>query len=135
VEFAKNQEGDMTPSTPSISLIFALRSKLDEIFAEGVANRHARHKHLNRIVADWATDHGFEFFAPEGYRSLSLNCIANNKNLDLAAWLKRLREKHRFAIDGGYGKLKGKTFRVSNMGDETEDSIRELLAAMDDTLE
>jgi aspartate aminotransferase-like enzyme len=38
-------------------------------------------------------------------------------------------------IDGGYGKLKGKTFRISNMGDETEETIRGLLEALDDTLE
>jgi aspartate aminotransferase-like enzyme len=42
--------------------------------------------------------------------------------------VKRLREKHRIAIDGGYGKLKGKTFRLSNMGDETKETISELLA-------
>lgn len=49
--------------------------------------------------------------------------------------IKRLREKHRFVIDGGYGKIKGKTFRISNMGDETSSTIAELLAALDDTLE
>jgi aspartate aminotransferase-like enzyme len=38
-------------------------------------------------------------------------------------------------IDGGYGRLKGKTFRISNMGDETGDTIRGLLEALDDTLE
>ncbi|MGB8465494.1 MAG: hypothetical protein WCE49_11155, partial [Terrimicrobiaceae bacterium] len=57
------------------------------------------------------------------------------RGVDVAAWLKRLREKHHMAIDGGYGKLKGKTFRISNMGDETEDTMRKLLEAMDDTLE
>jgi aspartate aminotransferase-like enzyme len=135
VEFAKNQADDMTPSTPAIALIYALRSKLDDIFAEGVAARHARHARLNALVHEWVTDRGFTFFAPEGYRSLSLTCIANNREVDIAGWIKRLREKHRMVIDGGYGKLKGKTFRISNMGDETEETVRELLAALDDTLE
>ncbi len=135
VEFAKNQEQDMTPSTPCISLIYALESKLDDIFAEGVEARHARHAALNAMVHDWVRARGFEFFAPEGYRSVSLTCVANNRNIDIAEWVKRLREKHRIAIDGGYGKLKGKTFRLSNMGDETKETIAELLAALDDTLE
>lgn len=135
LEFAKNQEQDMTPSTPVISLIYALKSKLGEIFAEGVGARHARHRKLNGLVHDWVKARGFEFFAPEGYRSLSLTCVANNKGVDVAAWAKRLREKHRIAIDGGYGKLKGKTFRLSNMGDETEETIKGLLAALDDTAE
>jgi aspartate aminotransferase-like enzyme len=61
--------------------------------------------------------------------------VKNNRDIDVAAWIKRLREKHRFVIDGGYGKIKGKTFRISNMGDETSSTIAELLAALDDTLE
>ena len=36
LEFKKQQAGWMTPSTPSIGHIFALQSKLDEIFAEGL---------------------------------------------------------------------------------------------------
>ncbi len=134
VEFAKNQAEDMTPSTPVISLIYALRSKLDDIFAEGVEARHARHKKLNGIVHEWTRAKGFEFFAPAGYRSLSLTCVKNNREVDIAAWIKHLREKHHMVIDGGYGKLKGQTFRISNMGDETEETMRELLAALDDTL-
>ena len=60
--------------------------------------------------------------------------MKNNRDVDVAAWIKRLREKHRVVIDGGYGKLKGKTFRISNMGDESEETVRALLAALDDTL-
>jgi aspartate aminotransferase-like enzyme len=135
VEFAKNQAEDMTPSTPVIPHIYALRSKLEDIFSEGIEARHARHATLNALVADWVKARGFEFFAPEGYRSLSLTCVKNNRDVDVAAWIKRLRDKHRMVIDGGYGKLKGKTFRISNMGDETEESMRELLSALDDTLE
>lgn len=134
IEFEKNAEQDMTPSTPSIAHIFALRSKLEDIEAEGVENRYARHIKLNGMVADWVKKHGFEFFAPEGYRSVSLTCVANNKGIDVAEWIKRLKKEYSLVIDGGYGKLKGKTFRISNMGDETEESIAAVLAALDATL-
>jgi len=134
LEFAKNQALDMTPSTPTISLIYALQSKLDDIFTEGVEARHARHAANNALVHNWVQARGFEFFAPEGSRSLSLTCVKNNREVDVAAWIKNLQEKHNFVIDGGYGKLKGKTFRISNMGDETEATMKELLAALDDTL-
>jgi aspartate aminotransferase-like enzyme len=134
LEFKKNQAEDMTPSTPTISHIYALRSKLEDIFTEGVAARHARHAELNAMVHDWVKTRGFDFFAPEGYRSKSLTCVANNKGIDVAELAKRMKERHGLIIDGGYGKLKGKTFRLSNMGDETRETIAELLAALDDCL-
>jgi aspartate aminotransferase-like enzyme len=124
----------MTPSTPSISHIYALQSKLEDIFTEGVTARHARHAELNAMVAEWVRRHGFEFFAPEGFRSKSLTCVANNRNTDVPAMLKNLKERHDIVLDGGYGKLKGKTFRISNMGDETRETMTELLAALDDSL-
>ena len=37
-------------------------------------------------------------------------------------------------INGGYGKIKDKTLRISNMGDETEQTIASMLAALDETL-
>jgi aspartate aminotransferase-like enzyme len=134
IEFQKNQAEDMTPSTPSISHIYALASKLEDIFSEGVAARHARHAQTNALVHDWVRRRGFDFFAPEGYRSKSLTCIANNRNIDVAALVSDLKARSGFLIDGGYGKLKGKTFRLSNMGDETVETVSELLAALDQVL-
>jgi aspartate aminotransferase-like enzyme len=135
VEFAKNDEQDMTPSTPVIPLIYALRSKLGEIAVEGLQARYERHRHLNSLVHAWVQERGFGFFAPDGYRSLSLTCVKNTLGIDVAAWIKRLRERHQMVIDGGYGKIKGTTFRISNMGDETEETMRGLLSALDDTLD
>ena len=37
-------------------------------------------------------------------------------------------------IDGGYGKIKGTTFRLSNMGDETEETMNQLYAALDSAM-
>ena len=47
IEFHKNWEKFMTPSTPTTGHIWALQSKLDDIFEEGVENRYARHAKLN----------------------------------------------------------------------------------------
>jgi aspartate aminotransferase-like enzyme len=134
LEFRDNGEKSMTPSTPCISLIYGLEHKLGEIFEEGVENRFARHARLNAMVHEWVQRNGFEFFAPAGYRSKSLTCVANNRQIDVAKLISILKAEHSLVIDGGYGKLKGKTFRISNMGDETDDSIQALLAALDDAL-
>jgi len=52
----------------------------------------------------------------------------------VAALAKRVRDEHGFQIDGGYGKIKGKTFRISNMGDETAETMYPLLEALTATL-
>lgn len=134
IEFKKNGENSMTPSTPCISLIYGLRHKLAEFAAEGIAARHARHAKLNGMVHDWVRKNGFEFLAPEGYRSVTLTCVKNNREIDVAKLNSLLKANHSMIIDGGYGKLKGLTFRISNMGDETEATITELLNALDDCL-
>ena len=134
IEFRTNGEKSMTPSTPCISLIQGLRHQLNAIFAEGIDNRFARHARLNGMVHDWVNRNGFEFFAPEGYRSKSLTCVTNNKGIDVAALIGLLKKNHSLIIDGGYGKLKGKTFRISNMGDETDETIGAVIAALDDSL-
>ncbi|MEY2521216.1 MAG: hypothetical protein QOF24_2975 [Verrucomicrobiota bacterium] len=134
LEFKKNQENDMTPSTPSIAHINALESKLDDIFAEGLANRYERHAKTNGLVHDWVRRTGFDFFAEDGFRSRTLTCVRNSRGIDVAKLVRDLRAKHHLVIDGGYGRIKGETFRLSNMGDETETTLSHLLACLDDCL-
>src|SRR5947207_10068562 len=54
VEFQKNAEQNMTPSTPSISHIYALESKLEEFFSEGLDARYLRHATLAKLTRGWA---------------------------------------------------------------------------------
>jgi aspartate aminotransferase-like enzyme len=134
LEFKKQQAEWMTPSTPSIAHIHALQSKLAEIFEESVDARFARHERTNALVHDWVQRAGFEFFAEEGFRSKTLTCVKNNRGIDVLELARKLREKHHLVIDPGYGKIRGKTFRLSNMGDETEKTVSELLRCLDDVV-
>jgi aspartate aminotransferase-like enzyme len=134
LEFKKQQAEWMTPSTASIGHMHALQSKLDEIFDEGLEARFARHERTNALVHDWVRRTGFEFFAEEGFRSKTLTCVKNNKEINVLELAKKLRERHHLVIDPGYGKIGGKTFRLSNMGDETEETVAHLLSCLDDVL-
>ncbi len=138
VEFQKNAEQSMTPSTPSISHVFALASKLDDFFAEGLDARFARHLKLANLTRAWAAKHGFTLFPESGFESVTLTCVNNGAKpggrvADVAK-LQKLVKDRGFLIDGGYGKIKGTTFRVSNMGDETEATMQQLYAAMDEAM-
>ncbi len=138
VEFEKNAKDSMTPSTPSIPHIYALSSKLDDFFAEGLDARYARHKKTNQLTRDWAAKHGFTLFPEKGFESITLTCVNNGakpggRTVDVAK-LQKLVKEQGFLIDGGYGKIKGTTFRLSNMGDETEATMNQLYAALDQAM-
>lgn len=138
VEFQKNAEQNMTPSTPSLGHVYALESKLQDIFAEGLENRYARHRNLAQMTRDWAARHGFVLFPEKGFESVTLTCVSNGARpggrvVDVPK-LQKLVKDQGFLIDGGYGKIKGTTFRISNMGDETEATMGQLFAALDEAM-
>ncbi len=138
VEFEKNAKDSMTPSTPSIPHIYALASKLEDFFTEGLDARYARHTKTNQMTRDWAAKHGFTLFPEKGFESITLTCVNNGakpggRTVDVAKMQKLVKDQG-FLIDGGYGKIKGTTFRLSNMGDETESTMNQLYAALDSAM-
>ena len=138
VEFQKNAEQSMTPSTPSIGHVNALASKLEDIFSEGLEARFARHRQTSQMTRDWAARHGFTLFPDPGFESVTLTCVNNGakpggRTVDVPK-LQKLVKDRGFLIDGGYGKIKGTTFRISNMGDETPATMQSLCAALDEAM-
>jgi aspartate aminotransferase-like enzyme len=72
-------------------------------------------------------------FAREGYRSNTVSTIANTREMDVNEMASFMKTKH-FAMDKGYGKIKGKTFRIAHMGDMSAATLEEVLAGLDEYL-
>jgi aspartate aminotransferase-like enzyme len=87
------------------------------------------------VARAWAYKAGFDLFPEKGYESISLLCAMNTRNVDFSKLNKWLEEKYNCTINTGYGRIKGVTFRISTMGDETTEAIEELLARLDEGLE
>jgi aspartate aminotransferase-like enzyme len=134
IEFKTNHDKNMTISTPSIPHIYGLRHKLEEFFTEGLDVRYARHLTMAQMTREWVKSRGFELFPKAGYESVTLTCVKNNKGVDVPKLQKALREKYRVQMDGGYGKIKGSTFRIAHMGDETPETVGQYHAWIDDCL-
>lgn len=126
-ELYKNYLKGGTPTTPAISLFYGLKEQLNVIDEEGLDNRYARHIRLNNVVRSWVKDNDLELLPPDEFASQSLCCVKNTRNIDVVGLAKALKERYHCVMDTGYGKLKGKTFRISNMGDETDAGIAALL--------
>ncbi len=127
----KHRLKDSTPMTPVMPLIFALDVQLDRILEEGLDNRFARHAAMAKRTQSWASAHGMDPLAPEGYRSKTVSTIKNTKGLDIAALNKFLQTKG-MRIANGYGDLKDKTFRIAHMGEITMSDVDTLLGLMEE---
>jgi len=121
-----------TPTTPAITLMYAMNKQLDKIKTEGIDNRYKRHVAMANHIQGWAKKH-FSLFAESGYESVTVTCINNTKNISVADLNTELG-KRGFAISNGYGKLKEQTFRIAHMGDLTLDEIKELIKNIEDIL-
>jgi predicted phosphoserine aminotransferase len=125
----KNQ----TPSTPAIPQMFALNAQLSAMFEEGLDARFARHKAMAERVQAWAKSH-FDIYPEAGYWSNTLTCVANTRDIDVAQLIKTLAQEYSLRIANGYGPIKGKTFRISHMGDTQLDEIAGVLDAIETVL-
>ncbi len=130
----KSLKKNNTPSTPPISLMYAADRQLDDVLAEGIEARWARHLQMRGMAHTWAQQRGFGLFAQDGYRSPTVTTVDNRaRGVDVPAMAKFM-EQQGFAIDKGYGKIKGETFRIAHMGDMSVSTLEEVLAAFDSYL-
>lgn len=120
------------PSTPSLSHMYALDYQLDRILEEGLENRFARHKEMAEFTREWAKKH-FEMFAVEEVASNTLTNIKNTREIDFAELNQKLGERG-YMISNGYGKMKGKTFRIAHMAETTLSEMKELLSIIEEIL-
>jgi len=121
------------PTTPALTLMYAMDYQLDKILEEGLDNRYKRHKEMAKYVQDWARDK-FELFAEEEYLSNTITAIRNTRRIDIGKLNEELGKKG-YLISNGYGKFKDETFRISHMGDYTLDDIKGLLNTINTILE
>ena len=132
IEICKVGDKNNTPSTPPVSLMFAADKQLDDIMAEGLENRWARHLHMRDLTHNWADSRGFGVYADRAYASPTVTTVDNRvKQIDVDAMAKFMSGKN-FSMDKGYGKIKGPTFRIAHMGDMQPSTLEEVLSGLDE---
>jgi aspartate aminotransferase-like enzyme len=138
LEFEKNLEGNQTPNTPAVSLLFALAEQVEYIVREGMEARWVRHAAMAERTYRWVDEMNargvkLEIVAPAGSRSPTVTCIRVSEPWTGPRVVEEAK-KRGFAIATGYGKLKDGSFRIGHMGDHTLATLEPLLAALTDVL-
>jgi aspartate aminotransferase-like enzyme len=131
IEIDKLLQKNNTPSTPPVSLMFAADRQLTDVLAEGLENRWTRHIQMRDLTTTWANERGFGVYAQKGYWSPTVTAVANGRNINVDDMAKFMSGKG-FSMDKGYGKIKGKTFRIAHMGDMQPTTLEEVLAGLDE---
>ena len=121
-----------THSTPAIPVMLAYHRQMKHMLGEGHEARDRRHREMAHYTREWAREH-FDVFPESGYESQTVACIENTRDIDVAATIDAVSERHDMVFANGYGSELGeRTFRIGHMGEHDVESIRALTEAIED---
>lgn len=132
-EFAAKAQ---SPTTPAVSLIYALDRQLSDVELETLPRRFERHAAMARTCAAWveraeAGALGVSVVAKPGCRSPSVTAIRTG--MKPAEVLRRMREQG-YELGGGQAGLAATTFRIGHMGDHTVAGLEAMLDVLERVL-
>jgi aspartate aminotransferase-like enzyme len=139
VELDAYARRNQTPSTPALTLFYALEAQLKSIASEGLEARWSRHRAMAARTQEWIAKISDETgkklgnIAPLGSQSPTVSTIRLPADLPAEAFTGAVA-KRAIIVGNGYGKLKSATFRIGHMGDHTLDTIERCLSACSSVL-
>jgi aspartate aminotransferase-like enzyme len=121
-----------TPTTPNVPLVWALDRQLDDLLAETLPARAARHRRMAAAAEAFCARTGLEVVPEPGYRCPVLT-VARTPGLD-AERVRAAARARGWVLSSGHGPLKGTCFRIGHMGDHDESEVAELLDELEEIL-
>src|SRR5207248_7999017 len=112
----KKLEIGQHPTTPPVSIFYALDLALEKMLVEGRENIFGRHYRNGNYVRWRAKEMGLRLLADHKNASNTVTAIRTPESIDSKALLKTLREEDGVVFGGGQQQLEGKIFRVGHLG-------------------
>ena len=130
-------EKGFTPSTPAVSVFFAVQEGLAMLREEGMENVFTRHRRLADATAAGLQAAGLRLLAAEGYRSATVTAAVVPDGVDVEKLRSLLRNKYGVVIAGGRGaaKISERIIRVGHLGAVSAADIAVVLWAVEQGLE
>jgi len=139
VEMDAYARRNQTPSTPALTLFYAMEAQAKSIAVEGLEARWTRHKAMAARTQDWLskisdeTGKRLQNIAPLGSQSPTVSTIKLPADLPAETFTAEVA-KRGIIVGNGYGKMKSATFRIGHMGDHTVETVERCLAACSSVL-
>jgi len=123
-----------TPFTPALPLFYALDIALGRIVQDGIDKRIQMHRTGAQAYYDAFKEMGLEPFVEEKLRSNVVISIKYPTGIDDAKFRSIMESDYNMVIAGGFGEVKGKIFRIGNMGIISKSKILPTIAAVGHSL-
>jgi aspartate aminotransferase-like enzyme len=127
----KQLESWQQPSTPAVSLFYALDVALEMMLAEGREAIFARHAQAGAYVRERAQAMGLKLFADPTHASNTVTALWTPEGINTKALLKTLREQDGVVLADGQDHMKGKIFRIGHLGYFTQDDLVKTMDALE----
>jgi aspartate aminotransferase-like enzyme len=119
--------------TPAVSIVIGLRTVLEMLEREGLANVFKRHDRLARATRAGAEALGLGLFC-KATPSPAVTAVIAPPGVDSEQIVKVYSQAHNITIAGGQGEMKGRIFRLGHMGYAAEFDVVVALAALEQVL-
>ncbi|TQE01617.1 hypothetical protein C1H46_012756 [Malus baccata] len=124
--------GTYWPYTPSIQLLYGLRTALDLLFEEGLDNVIARHSRLGKAtrlaVEAWGLKNCTQ---SEEWVSDTVTAVLVPTYIDSTEIVKRAWKRYNLSLGLGLNKIAGKVFRIGHLGNLNELQLLGCLAGVE----
>ena len=130
----KRFEAGQHPTTPPVSLFYALDLALEKMLDEGREAIFERHRRIGNYVRWRAKAMGLQLLADHDYASNTVTAVLMPEGIDTKALLKVLREQDHVVFAGGQEHLDGKIIRVGHLGYFEEIELVEAMDALETRL-
>jgi aspartate aminotransferase-like enzyme len=127
----KLKESWQHPTTPPVSIFYALDLALEMMLAEGRDAIFARHRRAGEFIRTRAKAMGLRPLADHQYVSNTVSSIYFPEGVDGKGLLSALRKEDNIVLASGQDQLQGKIFRIGHLGFFTQADLEQVM----DTLE
>jgi aspartate aminotransferase-like enzyme len=122
------------PTTPPVSLFYALDVALEMMLAEGREAIFERHVRAGEYVRGRAKAMGLALLADHPLASNTVTAIMTPEGIDTKVLLKKLREQDKVVLAGGQDHMEGKMFRIGHLGFFNEADLVETMDRLEQRL-
>jgi serine---pyruvate transaminase len=123
-------KGD-TAFTPAVSIVVALRTALDLILTQGLADVWEHNRRLARATRAGVKGLGLDLYSPDDDSSAMVTALLMPEGVDGQECYTVLRDRHGIVLAGGHGPLRGRIMRIGHMGYMNEFDIVTALAGLE----